>query len=373
MSLTSSDPESIILVSDNLNIGGIQRLVLDQAYYFSKLGFPCEIISLNEIRKKSSIIQVDEDVFESFKIPIHEVIESNWKRLKFFISMMKKNRNALVLCHSGRGLLYIAITRKVLRLNFRLIGFMHQLPLMSSKSQNIKRAFYFKFADEVHAVSNQFKLEYDELREKSLFYKIIFRFDVSFNRIGIYLPRLINSNLRGKLFDQERPLIFLGRLTKWKGFDLFCRIVEDKFNDTPVLIFTSPDYFDEDEYLEFLSSNRRKVLLAKSIGSYSWESGAIHVYPTIYPSNSTYPMSISLNVLESVALGIPSLISMEGFETWPELRTSKLIALTDWSSEGAAEAINKMLSIPQSDYEIERDKFIHILDIRAHCMRLLKS
>lgn len=365
--------KSITLVTDNLNIGGVQRLVLDQAYYFSELGFACEIISLNEIRINSSILEVDKDFFASSKITIHEVTKSNWEKLKFFISMLKEKKSALVLSHSGRGLLYLAITRRVLGLNFKLIGFMHQLPLMSSKTQNIKRAIYFTFADEVHAVSNQFKLEYDELRAKSLFYKIIFRSDIVFNRIGLYLPRLINSNLKSRLFEKERPLIFLGRLTKWKGFDLFCRLVTEKFNEFPVIIFTSPDYFDEKNHLEFLSSSRRIVCLARSISSFSWESGAIHIYPTIYPSNPTYPMSISLNVLESCVLAIPSLISIEGFETWPELKNSNLIALTDWSSKGTFEAIYKMLSIPQGDYESERDKILHILDIQSHCMKILKS
>jgi hypothetical protein len=42
-------------------------------------------------------------------------------------------------------------------------------------------------------------------------------------------------------------------------------------------------------------------------------------------------MSIGLNVLEFLVLGVPSLISKEDFLTFPELRNCELLKTSDWN------------------------------------------
>ena len=58
----------------------------------------------------------------------------------------------------------------------------------------------------------------------------------------------------------------------------------------------------------------------------------VHFYPTNYGEKVRYPQSIGLNVLEFLALGVPSLISQESFLTFPELQDSPLIYVVDWES-----------------------------------------
>jgi hypothetical protein len=46
-----------------------------------------------------------------------------------------------------------------------------------------------------------------------------------------------------------------------------------------------------------------------------------------------------MNVLECLALGIPSIISEEGFESWPEFKNFDLISTCTWKSSQEFENI----------------------------------
>ena len=73
------------------------------------------------------------------------------------------------------------------------------------------------------------------------------------------------------------------------------------------------------------------TILCTRFLNYLFLNNLIHIYPTDYGSQTTYPQSIGLNVLEFLALGIPSVISEESFKTFPELKNCLLIETCDWT------------------------------------------
>lgn len=365
--------KSVLIIVDNLDIGGIQRLAVDQAYWFQDKGLECEILSLNKVQQGASIIDADGQYFQERNLRITELETSNLKRLRYFHNFFKRKDCHLVLSHSARGLLYVAIIRIIFRKQFKSIGFIHQLPVMSTRNQNLKRSIYFRFADEIHAVSNQFKLEFEYLRKVSYFYRFILPREITFNRIGIYLPRIFSGKLKNELKLPNCPIIFLGRLTKWKGFETFCEIIEELEPKRPVIVFTSPSYYQQETHAHFFAKNWRRMILGRSIANYDWEFSGIHLYPSYYTSGTKYPMSISLNVLECVALGIPSIISIEGFETWPEFRKSILVNTSTWKKEEVKRTLDSLSSTPRSSFIQESQKFLGSISIERHCEYFLSK
>jgi len=245
---------------------------------------------------------------------------------------------------------------------------------MSSKIQNLKRALYFRLADYVWSVSNQFGLEWDRMRKQSFLYRLVFRGDIAFDRIGLNLDRMrFVSKKTNRVLTRRTPIIFLGRINRWKGFDKFCEIVNSDFGDYEVVVFTSPaihaDVFNED----FFSKEGRHLVYAKGITDYLWPNSAIHFYPSFYTKDVLHPMSISLNVLECVYLGIPSLISHENFESWPELKDSILCLKTNWKSSELRRLVTDLQDTPKQQFQSEAIKLREILSIEPHCTRLINK
>jgi hypothetical protein len=89
--------------------------------------------------------------------------------------------------------------------------------------------------------------------------------------------------------------------------------------------------------------NRISVKIGKSIRDYTPRQGDIHLYPANYGVESSYIEAISINCLEMSALGIPSLVTKGGLDTWPEFANSLLIHEVEWSDPGGA--VNKILDI----------------------------
>jgi len=365
----------IIVVVDNLDIGGVQRLAMDESYYFHSEGRTCVLVSFTQTIKFKSILDVDEEFLKSSPLDIRVAPIGEKSRIRFFGDLVEKIRPEVILCHSARAIAYFRILR-ILRpsRNFKILGFVHQIPQMSDKLQTFKRAVYFRLADKVFAVSNQFGLEIGHLRQKSFFYRVLFRKDISFDRIGVNLKRLDHQSLHASVkIEGHRPLLYLGRITKWKGFDRFCQYVEEAFQGDDIIVFTSPalhaDIFDDG----FFKKHNRSIIFSKTIASFLWPSSAIHLYPTFYSDEVKFPMSISLNVLECIYLGIPSVISRENFESWPELKESILCSMTDWSTIELVEIISRLRKVNKENLIEESNKLRGVISIEGHCERVIAA
>jgi glycosyltransferase involved in cell wall biosynthesis len=246
---------------------------------------------------------------------------------------------------------------------------------MSSFLQNTKRGFYFRFADEISAVSKQFMLEINNLRRISIKYRIVFPSKVVFDRVGIYLPRTdFLQSIASESFNfEDRPFVFLGRMIKWKGFAKFIHIADNLFPERFAVVFTSSDGHPDTFNANFFENKyRRELVLSRSIASIRWPNLAIHIYPSMYTSDTKFPMSISFNVLESLILGIPSLISAENFESWPELKGSILCFETDWSDDDVKMKVRRATELTTEMLLNEAQQLRRIISIESHCLRLIK-
>lgn len=77
-----------------------------------------------------------------------------------------------------------------------------------------------------------------------------------------------------------------------------------------------------------------------------------------------------MNVLECLALGIPSLVSREDFWSWPELAKSSLVKTTDWNLEDVEEKISHLRQNAIVDLSLEIEAVRNIVSINDHVSRL---
>ena len=80
-------------------------------------------------------------------------------------------------------------------------------------------------------------------------------------------------------------------------------------------------------------------------------------------------MSIGINVLECIALGIPSIISYDNFDGWPELRTTVLCVTTDWQRSDLTSKIDRLSAMKISTLRAESERLISVVSIENHCLR----
>jgi len=98
---------------------------------------------------------------------------------------------------------------------------------------------------------------------------------------------------------------------------------------------------------------------------------SIHLYPAEYGPEFVYPQNIGLNVLESIALGVPSLIAQEEFWSCPELVISILVWTTDWTLADAEEKIMKIEKISSEELLREARRLEHVISIENHIIRII--
>lgn len=365
--------KSVLIVVDNLNAGGIQRIALDQMYCLTELGVDCVVVSLTPPNvERSSMTDVDGDFFlgHSSKVVF---TSSNWrKQIRFLLQLCHRNHFNIALCHSPRANLIMRCIRISTLKKLKVVGFIHQIPTFSSKMQNLKRGIYFRFSDYVWASSNQFKLEIDRLRQESIFFRIIFRGDIEFDRPGIFLKRIDEVTLSTKQERLEKlSLVFYGRAVKWKGFETFLMIASKVLDRYSPVVITSKEY---ESGVGILGQHVRKkliVYMSKSIASIKWTNRVVHLYPTNYGDLNKRPMSVSQNVLECIALGIPSLVSQEGFESWPELKNSILCKVTMWDWQEIEQVLLELEACPMAAFTAEAKKLRVVISIEAQCKRVI--
>jgi hypothetical protein len=248
---------------------------------------------------------------------------------------------------------------------------------MSSKFQAMKRIFYFSLAKKILVSSLQFSLDLKAYLRKNRLLGLLFRIETEFDRMGVFLPRLLDTSMGEKHFncDPEIPhLLSISRITSWKGIETFIDISRQK------------ELTDFHSVVLSTSTGRRDILnpdtlkLAnfhyfENLGIANMPRGLnyIHIYAAKYPEKVMFPQCIGMNVLECLALGIPSLISEENFESWPELRNNPLVLTSNWKD--ADEVIKKTRSleaIPLAERESYATQVRPLISISPHIERLIQ-
>ena len=190
--------------------------------------------------------------------------------------------------------------------------------------------------------------------------------------MGIYLDR-VDNQFKAVVCQGDIPhLIFSSRMTVWKGFQVFLDLA-NKFNSiNHKVVFEISKVENRQNEIQNLDKDGNHAFYSKSPVSFRYPSKSLHIYPTNYGDSVKYPQSIGMNVLEFLALGVPSLISIEGFQSWPELEKNVLIETCNWfNSIEVDNKLNKLLNVDVISARDESLKLRESISIERHVTNLV--
>lgn len=364
------------IIADNLRFGGIQRMVLDEAYQFESMGISPKIIILSKPILEDNILRVDHLLNENSKLDITFLRPNKLFQLIFFCKLHYFIKSSgIFVCHSTSAAFLLKISSLLVFKKSIVLLFIHQLLSLSDTKQKHKRIFYSMFANKILFSSRQFLCEWNHIIGSSHLFKIYKRRPQEFIRMGVYLPRLMPYNKLSRLieFDEKPSLIFLSRTTKWKGLDRYIDVCNNvEFQDLNYLLFLVGN--EEKTFLE-LFSHPMSVLTVKGLGinSIAVHKNSIHLYPSFYGVDVKHPQSIGMNVLEMISQGVVSLISNDDLSTWPEFKNSNLVRIVDWdNSSGVIQEIKTSLNLDSSVRLEEVKRLLNVISIESHCRSLIE-
>jgi glycosyltransferase involved in cell wall biosynthesis len=364
----------VFIVLDNLRVGGIQRLALDEAYSLVEEGKRVALIVLEDAVQIDDIREIDGNFFSQYSLNVLFVPGGKRKQIVWFIEFLRKERPSVVLCHSAKGIGLVRISSLMLRQKVFVAGFLHQLASMSNATQKVKRLMLFLMADQIRASSKQFILEFETVYRKLPFLNRLIAEKMYFDRMGVNLARIDWQQTRESLIPiAGRPaLIFNSRITNWKGFDTFVELARKLGQEFQYILITSRNVHQVESVSNFTQMETAKVFYGKNVSHFLWKVPSIHIYPTKYGVKVKYQQNIGLNVLECLALGIPSIISSENFETWPELDNSNGVYLTDWNLPDVGELIRALVKNIEISEKLAGNSFREFIGIDSHIIRMLE-
>jgi glycosyltransferase involved in cell wall biosynthesis len=338
------------IIVDNLRIGGIERLALDQMYFMSDSKIRSKLFVLD---KQSTItagnfLNVESDFIENKRVNF-EYCPTNFLHLIiFFIRQLLTHNPTLILDYTLKATPVLRLLKIVLLSPVRIHCVIQQLASLSAPIQRYKRMLYAQFSTGLFINSIYYSRDWDNYRSKNLVSRLFFSKPHSIIRNGIYLDRLDSRFLDRPVTYQssttETPrFIFLGRLKTWKGLDKLYLLDRVSNQNCRFLIF-SPDN-DELVVNKFRQSfgERVEFVIGKSPQYLTPEPNDVHVYGVDYGQGFNFPESVSTNCLEMAYLNIPSMVTAGGAANWPELKDGNLIYEVNWENEKSViEVISKI-------------------------------
>ena len=364
--------KSILILVDNLRIGGIQRLVLDECYSLEEFKIDHQIVSLSPVNLDDSMMTVDSGYSKSKTIKIDYLVGNKIQQIKTLTKYLSKNYD-LVVTHSTTGAALIWFARAIMFKQIKIHLYIHQLISLSSKMQANKRLFYSIFANSIFVSSDQFRMELEDYINRT-YWRVIIKKKITFDRMGVFIPRLKDTEKNVMCSGNSPHLIFASRLTAWKGYKNYLKICEMYPKVFHQAIITSYNFkSNEIQSSEKLSDNIH-LYLGKGPACFEYTDNSIHIYPTAYGGSVKFPQSIGMNVLEFIALGVPSIISDEGFESWPEIKGNPIVQVCNWDNETEVQKIiQSILNMSQED-KIKSSVMLHeIISIDNHVKNLMRS
>jgi glycosyltransferase involved in cell wall biosynthesis len=327
----------ILIICDRFGIGGIERLALDQSYQLNDSQIFSEILILNRTPTVGTptFQENEKELIEKLNIKIKYLPGSRREQFIELSKIITKANYDYIISHSLRGAVLVKLFRFKIRKKYVILTTIHQLPILSAPLQRLKRFFYSQFTDKLYIFSVAAQRDWDSNKKKNIFFRLLLsKKNIGLLRNGVYLPRIpikeINKNIDP---STNKRLIFIGRLTAWKGLKTFLDLAQlPQLSAFNVLIVTPTD---PKIYLSNIEENFRSritCIIGKSISQINFKRGDLHLYPANYGKDSKFIEGISINVLEMASLGIPSLITKGGAETWPELIKLGIVFEVDWNN-----------------------------------------
>jgi len=367
-------PKSLILL-DNFRIGGLERLALDQLFTLSDLGVSASAYyrQVDMTLSLPNFLSLEKDRIAEKGIVIRGLPKSDMSQVFRLARFFKDENIELVINHSiGAGV----ITRLASIISGREVvikTFVHQLPSLSAPIQRVKRFTYALVSDEVFGYSVAVVKDWNSRIHNTFLPKFIkSKLEINLIRNGIYLgrlPKVISSHGR----NHVPRLIFIGRNVAWKNLNLVIELLRHeslKFMKALIVLPSIDAKFQEN--LESRFSGRIEFAIGKTIESLSFTDRDINIYPVNYGANAKYIESISLNCLEMACLGIPSLVTRGGNETWPDLVSLDLLHEVDWDNR--QEVVNKISELSENRFsESTSATARELISVKKNLMQILRD
>lgn len=368
-------PSALIFV-DNLRIGGFQRLALDEAYWLSDNRFQVTIICLEHPQVNGNLkylTDVENNLIKNKNISLIYCSKSFLPLFNLTLPLMRKYSEApLVVCHSLRSTLVLKIIKKLTKTqNYTINTKIHQIPSLTDGKQRLKRFIYAQFSDNLFgfstAVSSAWTYQFGTLI--SVLIKHTRRMGLLRN--GIYINRLPKL-AEDSALDNLRPrLIFLGRITFWKGLNVIEELAKrDSLREFDFLLIV-PSFMESDlANLREILGDRLHVIVGRSINELKFTKGDVHLYPANYGKNARLIESVSLNCLEMACIGVPSIITHDGQGTWTEPIFNQIFFPVKWENLDSVSTQIKIAS--NAHIRTQEIKIIKgIVDIENEIRKLL--
>ena len=370
---TLNESKKALMVLDNLRVGGVQRLALDEAYSLSVSGYEVEILLLEKVHNLDDMREIDAGFFDKYGILVSNVPGSNWQKIRKISSVLKRANATKVISHSAKGIALLRICSFLTFRSIKILGYIHQLITLSDNRQRLKRILFFSLASELRASSMQFILELEKYIQERKSLKLVMRKKVTFDRMGVFVERIAfqDSKISKYRKSEKTSLVFMSRVAIWKGFGKYLSLARELRGNFDYVTITSRFHNDVFEVEKACSEIGVRLIYGTNVAKIDRGDRTIHLYPADYGKEIYFPQNIGLNVLESMALGIPSLISREQLWSWPELKASKLIWMTDWTVLDVQARINEIENIPNSVFLKEAKDLEKVFSIREHVERII--
>ena len=366
----------IIIVVQNLKIGGSQRIALDEAYGLASQNFLVTVITLENFLDENNFVDKERNFIDKYKLIIRGAEGTRLKQFKYFKTLFKSSEvSSEIISHSLRATVLIYLARQFCRSDVHIHTVIHQLPSLSNSIQRIKRFIYSILSDNLFTFSIAAKKDWDTNIQSSFWLKQLFRGkQIKLLRNGVFLDRLPANVSFGALRNTENlRLIFLGRPTKWKGIETIFELLQmDQLVSAEALFFFPYENKELLSHLPITVLNRINIVIGKSIRDYCPQKGDVHLYPTNYGKNARYIESISINCLEMAAIGVPSCVTEGGLETWPEFSQNSLITEVDWRDlNKTADTIIELHKKNLSELDLIRVR--NLVSVNNHINQLLEA
>lgn len=331
----STSTQLVVVALDNLRVGGIQRIALDECYSLIDNEIDFRLLCFSRVEEFDSLLFVDSEYAKSAKVAPFVISGSVFAKIVQTSKFLRKiDKEVKVVVHSPSLAVVFFLARVLSGKRFPILLWIHQVLSLSSFYQSLKRVIYSNAADCVFFTTKQFELEWNLVVANNMFLKFFQPRKRVFSRIGIYHKRVLSNDWKDATVCSSKVehRIFASRITSWKGVSKFLDLIQHR-EDSPIhYIFMTTDSYRTSKFFENLNDQKVHVLTSRAPAHLRNASSPVHLYPSDYGPKVTHPMTIGLNVLEFLVLGIPNLISKEDFLTFPELRDCELIGTSDWNN-----------------------------------------
>jgi hypothetical protein len=316
-----------------------------------------------------NFLRIEKSRIEAKGIEIVALPDSDFRQFLALRRILMRENISVIINHSVGAGVILRIALLVTRKKVPLKTFIHQLPSLSAPAQRRKRFLYSLFSTKIYGYSSAVVRDWNErttLTAKTFHFR--FGKKMRLLRNGIYLERLPKMLDKSISKQDTRRLVFIGRNVAWKNLPYLEKLLDHPLGSTFTAQIIIPAIEEETKNrLKSKFGNRISFEIGKKIEDIKFRTNDINVYPVDYGPSAKFIESISLNCLEMACLGIPSIVTVGGTGTWPELQSRGIFLEVDWSNiEGVLLKIRDLNAISKEDKKICRQ----IIDIRSNLEKI---